>query len=157
MGSGEGERIDGWTGQGERAADPGDMNSDSGLFLRLVKCLPPQSTAQLASLADFFYAVSLRFSHFFPHSGAWSQASSEERQIIICPRLPSAAKANKCTKKCDPRSAFVCILVGVAMFTVYRIPFAPARKPYRIGLLFTNNNGDLCVISVTDRCCLAPI
>ena len=66
MGSGEGERRDGWTGQGERAADPGDMNSDSGLFLRLVKCLPPQSTAQLASLADFFYAVSLRFSHFFP-------------------------------------------------------------------------------------------
>ena len=66
MGSGEGERTDGWTGQGERAADPGDMNSDSGLFLRLVKCLPPQSTAQLSSLADFFNAVSLRFTHFFP-------------------------------------------------------------------------------------------
>ena len=41
-------------GREGRAADPGDMNSDSGLILRLVKCLPPQSTAQLASLADFF-------------------------------------------------------------------------------------------------------
>ena len=54
MGRGEGERIDGWSGEGKRAADPGDMNSDSGLILRLVKCLPPQSTAQLASLAYFF-------------------------------------------------------------------------------------------------------
>ena len=84
MGRGEGERVDGWTAEGERAADPADMNSDSGLILRLVKCLPPQSTAQLASLADFLCG-SLRFLHFFPYSGAWSQASSEERQIIICP------------------------------------------------------------------------
>ena len=52
--------------EGERAADPSDTNSESGLFLRLVKCLPPQSTAQLASLADFFYAVSFHFLHFFP-------------------------------------------------------------------------------------------
>ena len=29
-----------------------------------------------------------------------------------------------------------------AMFTLYRIAFAPARKPYRIRLLFTHENGD---------------
>ena len=37
-----------------------------------------------------------------------------------------------------------------AMLTLYRITLAPARKPYRIGLLFTHNNGDLGEISVTD-------
>ena len=146
MGRGEGERIDGWTWEGKRAADPGDMNSDSGLILRLVKCLPPHSTAQLASLADFFMRFHSVFYIFFPTAK---------------PGLRLVRKKNKssfkCTKKCDARSAFVCILVGVAMFTVYRIPFAPARKPDRIGLLFTHKNRDLCVISVTDRSCLAPI
>ena len=34
------------------------------------------------------------------------------------------------------------------MFTVYRIGFAPARKPYRIGLLFTHKNSDFFAISV---------
>ena len=29
-----------------------------------------------------------------------------------------------------------------AMLTLYRIAYAHARKPYRIGLLFTHNNGD---------------
>lgn len=29
------------------------------------------------------------------------------------------------------------------MFTLYQITFAPARKTYRIGLLFTHTNGDL--------------
>ena len=76
--------------EGERPADPSDMNSESGLFLRLVKCLPPQSTAQLASLANFCSLCRfIPFFTFFPYSGAWSQAksqaSSEERQIIICP------------------------------------------------------------------------
>ena len=28
------------------------------------------------------------------------------------------------------------------MLTLYRIAYAHARKPYRIGLLFTHNNGD---------------
>ena len=37
-----------------------------------------------------------------------------------------------------------------AMLTLYRITLAPAPKPYRIGLLFTHNNGDLGEISVTD-------
>ena len=37
-----------------------------------------------------------------------------------------------------------------AMLTLYRITLAPARKPYRIGLLFTHNNGDLGEISVMD-------
>ena len=39
------------------------------------------------------------------------------------------------------------------MFTFYRVAFAPARKPYRIGLLFTHNNGDFGAISVTERSC----
>ena len=29
-----------------------------------------------------------------------------------------------------------------AMFTLYRIVFAPTQKPYRIGLLFTHDDGD---------------
>ena len=44
-----------------------------------------------------------------------------------------------------------------AMFTLYRIAFAPARKPYRIRLLFTHENGDFGAISVTERSCAAPI
>ena len=34
--------------------------------------------------------------------------------------------------------------------TKYRKAFAPARKPYRIGILFTQKNGDLGAISVTE-------
>ena len=53
--------------EGERPADPSDMNSESGLFLRLVKCFPPQSTAQLASLADFCSLCRfIPFFTFFP-------------------------------------------------------------------------------------------
>ena len=37
------------------------------------------------------------------------------------------------------------------MFTLYQIPVASARKPYRIGLLFTHKNaGDFGAISVTE-------
>ena len=51
--------------------------------------------------------------------------------------------------------------VGVSttkvMFTLYRIAFAPARRPYQIGLLFTHKSGDFGVISVTERSCAARI
>ena len=43
------------------------------------------------------------------------------------------------------------------MFTLYRITFVPARRPYRIGLRFTHKNGDFRTISVTERNCSAPI
>ena len=43
------------------------------------------------------------------------------------------------------------------MFILYRIPFAPVRKLYQIGLLFTRKNGDFGAISVTERNCAAPI
>ena len=43
------------------------------------------------------------------------------------------------------------------MLTLYRMAFAPARKPYGIELLFTHNNGDLGEISLTVRSCAAPI
>ena len=43
------------------------------------------------------------------------------------------------------------------MFTLYHIAFAPARKPYQIGLLFTQKNGDLGVVSVMERSCSRPI
>ena len=36
------------------------------------------------------------------------------------------------------------------VYTKYRIVFAPARKPYRIGLLSTHKNGDFGAISVTE-------
>ena len=37
------------------------------------------------------------------------------------------------------------------MFTLYRIAFAQTRKPDRIGLLFTRDNGDFDAISMTKR------
>ena len=43
------------------------------------------------------------------------------------------------------------------MFTLYWIVFAPAQKPYRIGILFTRKNGDFGAISVTERSCAALI
>ena len=43
------------------------------------------------------------------------------------------------------------------MLTLYWMAYAHARKPYRIGLLFTHNNGDLGEISVTVRSRAAPI
>ena len=41
-------------------------------------------------------------------------------------------------------------LITQTMFTPYRKAFAPARKPYRIGLPFTHKNGDLSEISVRE-------
>ena len=43
------------------------------------------------------------------------------------------------------------------MFTLYRIPFAPARKPKPIRLLFKHRNVDFGAINVTERSCAAPI
>ena len=43
------------------------------------------------------------------------------------------------------------------MFSLYQVAFAPAWKPYRIGVLFTDKNGDFGTISVTKRSCAAPI
>ena len=39
----------------------------------------------------------------------------------------------------------------LVMFTLYRVAFTPASKPYRIELLFTYKNGDFGAISVTER------
>ena len=52
-----------------------------------------------------------------------------------------------------------CFPLGVikAIFTPYRMAFAPTRKSYRIGLLFRHKNGSLGAISVTERNCAAPI
>ena len=44
-----------------------------------------------------------------------------------------------------------------AMFTVHRIAFALALKPYAIGLLFTRKNGDFGAISVRKRSCDALV
>ena len=41
-------------------------------------------------------------------------------------------------------------------FILYQTAFAPARKPYRIELLFTDKNGDFGAISVTEQSCAAP-
>ena len=43
------------------------------------------------------------------------------------------------------------------MLTLYRFFFSPARKLYRIGLLFKRKNGDFGAISVTERSYAAPI
>ena len=40
---------------------------------------------------------------------------------------------------------------------LYGIAFPPTRKPYRVGLLFTDKNGDFAEISVTERSCAALI
>ena len=54
-----------------------------------------------------------------------------------------------------------CVLVGCPavcrMFTLYRTAIAPARKPYRMGRLFTHKNRDFGAISVTERSCDAQI
>ena len=39
------------------------------------------------------------------------------------------------------------------VFTLYRIDLAQTQKSYRVGLLFTHNNGDFGTISVTERSC----
>ena len=44
-----------------------------------------------------------------------------------------------------------------AFVTLYQVAFTPAQKQYWIGLLFTHKNGDLGAISVTERCCAAPV
>ena len=43
------------------------------------------------------------------------------------------------------------------LFTLYLIAVAPARKPYRTGVLFTHKNGDFEAISVKERSRAAPI
>ena len=43
-----------------------------------------------------------------------------------------------------------------ALFTIYQTSFAPARKPYRIGLMFTHKNSDFSAIFVRERSCTAP-
>ena len=43
------------------------------------------------------------------------------------------------------------------MLTLYWIPFAPARKLYRIWLLFIRENGDFGAISAKERACAEPI
>ena len=58
--------------------------------------------------------------------------------------------------------AFILQLPSVAkcqvMFTLYRVAFALAKNwPYRIGLLFTRENGDFGTISVARRSYEAPI
>ena len=42
------------------------------------------------------------------------------------------------------------------MFILYKMAFAPAQKPYRIGLLFTHKNRDFGAISATAGSCVAP-
>ena len=44
-----------------------------------------------------------------------------------------------------------------ALFTLYQIAFAQARKPYQIGFLFTHKIVDFDAISVTERSYAAPI
>ena len=46
-------------------------------------------------------------------------------------------------------------LLGYAHW-LFRIAFAPAWQPYRIGYLFTHKNGDFGAISVAERSCAAP-
>ena len=43
------------------------------------------------------------------------------------------------------------------MFTLYRIAFALAQEPYRIGVLFTKNNDDFGAISDRARFCCADL
>ena len=43
------------------------------------------------------------------------------------------------------------------LFTIYQTSFAPARKPYRIGLMFTHKNSDFSAIFVTKRSCNADL
>ena len=44
-----------------------------------------------------------------------------------------------------------------ALSTLFRIAFAPPQKSYQTGLLFTHKDDCGGAISVTERCCPAPI
>ena len=48
-------------------------------------------------------------------------------------------------------------LYSQAMFTLYRIAFAPPRESYRIELLFTHKNCCGGAFSVTEQSCAAPM
>ena len=56
-------------------------------------------------------------------------------------------KKHRATNHCDKLDN----QLFYAMFSLYQVAFAPAPKPYRIGLLFTGKNGDFGAISVTRR------
>ena len=55
------------------------------------------------------------------------------------------------------RTQFV-MVSNLSLCSHYKVQlFAPARKPYQIGLPFTHKNGDFGAISVTERGYAAPI
>ena len=51
----------------------------------------------------------------------------------------------------------VLVTVTKALSTLFRIAFAPQQKSYQTGLLFTHKDDCGGAISVTERCCPAPI
>ena len=120
--------------------------------------MSPSPVHRLAYFACwFFYAVSLRFTHFLPTAEPGLRVVRKKDKSSFVP-LSSVCREGKRMYEKVWRTFSLC-LHSRWRSHVHSIPdtFFAARKPYRIGLLFTNNNGDLCVISVTDRCCLAPI
>ena len=44
-----------------------------------------------------------------------------------------------------------------ALFTLYRMSFAPVRKPYQKGPLFIHKDGDFGAICLTERNCASPV
>ena len=61
-------------------------------------------------------------------------------------------RAQKSTKP-----EFTSVNITEVVFTLCRAEFAPAREPYRVGLLFTRKVCDFGGISVTERSSAAPI
>ena len=51
----------------------------------------------------------------------------------------------------------VLVTVTKTLSTLFRIAFAPQQKSYQTGLLFTHKDDCGGAISVTERCCPAPI
>ena len=79
-----------------------------------------------------------------------SESDSVHASPVILQTYDSSSTVSKCPENNSHSARW-------AIFTLHRVPFAPARKLYRIGALFAHKNGDFDAISVTKRSDTAPI
>ena len=70
--------------------------------------------------------------------------------VLVTKLIIALARTSRSTCKCV-------VLLIKAVFILYRIASARARKPYRIGLGFIHKNGDFRAICITERSCAVPI
>ena len=72
--------------------------------------------------------------------------------VLACGRHPAKAPPRTREKTSGTQGIYRKVI-----FTIFRKAFAPPRKPYRIGHLFTHKNCVLAAVSVTAQSCAATI